>query len=158
MGFFEWLDKKDIESVKEHERQNEIARQKEEVKREFFRNKLREQGYDEWSIKDQEAITFGSKNGGGSATGGVTQVALFRTFGTSNLDQVFNECAPQMMQGIRETKLQTQVLNEKLDENKRYNELAGRYAELQKNYNDLLKQYDNLNKVLQNLTAQPNGR
>jgi len=158
MGIFDWVDKKSRESIKENERENEIQRQKEEKKREFYRNELRRKGYDEWTIKDLEADTFGPKSGGGSATGGVTQVALFRTFGTSNLDQVFDECAPQMMQGIRETKLQTQVLNEKLDENKRYNELAGRYAELQKNYNDLLKQYDNLNKVLQNLTAQPNGR
>ena len=154
MGFFEWLDKKDIESVKEHERQNEIARQKEEVKREFFRNKLREQGYDEWSIKDQEAITFGPKSGGGSATGGVTQVALFRTFGTSNLDQVFNECAPQMMQGIRETKLQTQALHEELAQNNKYHELLGRYNELQKHYEELQKQNQELLQILKNLGKQ----
>ena len=154
MGIFDWVDKKGRESIKENERQNEIQRQKEEKKREFYRNELRRKGYDEWTIKDLEADTFGPKSGGGSATGGVTQVALFRTFGTSNLDQVFNECAPQMMQGIRETKLQTQALHEELAQNNKYHELLGQYNELQKHYEELQKQNQELLQILKNLGKQ----
>ena len=155
MGFFEWMDRKDEEAVRENDRQNEIERQKDEWRKERFREYLREQGFNEQEIKDREQLTF--KNGtvnGGSATGGVTQVALFRTFGTSNLDQVFNECAPQMMQGIRETQLQTQALHEELAQNNKYHELLGRYNELQKNYEELLQQNQELLQIVKNLGKQ----
>lgn len=82
----------------------------------------------------------------------MTQVALFRTFGTSNLDQGFDECAPQMMQEIRETKLQTQALHEELAQNNKYHELLGKYNELQKHYEELLKQNQELLQIVKNLS------
>ena len=75
----------------------------------------------------------GSKNSSGT----VKKMALINTFGTSDLDEVIEGCAPHFTEtvyGIRD-KLNT----EEQDYKAKYYELKGRYDELQKNYQDLVK-------------------
>ncbi len=64
-------------------------------------------------------------------------MALINMFGTSDLDEVIEGCAPHFTEtvyGIRD-----KMNNEEQDYKAKYYELKGRYDELQKNYQELVK-------------------
>ena len=71
-----------------------------------------------------------------NSSGTVKKMALINMFGTSDLDEVIEGCAPHFTEtvyGIRD-----KLNDEEQDYKAKYYELKGRYDELQKNYQDLV--------------------
>lgn len=84
-------------------------------------------------IPEKKEYQPGHKN----KVGTVKNMALINMFGTSDLDEVIEGCAPHFTEtvyGIRD-----KLNDEEQDYKAKYYELKGRYDELQKNYQDLVK-------------------
>ena len=83
-------------------------------------------------IPEKKDYQPGHKNSSGT----VKKMALINMFGTSDLDEVIEGCAPHFTEtvyGIRD-----KLNYEEQDYKAKYYELKGRYDELQKNYQDLV--------------------
>ena len=89
------------------------------------------------------------KNGRPHTTnkGGVIESSVRNLYATSDLDEVYANCAPKMTNAIFDIK-------DKVDSYAEYKKLQGQYEELQKSYESLQKQNDNLSSILKNLTNQ----
>ncbi len=87
--------------------------------------------------KPQKLYEPGHKN----MVGTVKNMALINMFGTSDLDEVIEKCAPEFtkaMYGVRDK------VYEQDDYKAKYYELKGRYEELQKQNQELLQILKNL--------------
>ena len=89
------------------------------------------------------------KNGRPSTTnkGGVIESSVRNLYATSDLDEVYANCAPKITNALFDVK-------EKIDSYAEYKKLQGQYEELQKSYGTLQKQYDDLSTILKNITNQ----
>lgn len=89
------------------------------------------------------------KNGRPSTTnkGGVIESSVRNLYATSDLDEVYANCAPKMTNALFDIK-------DKVDSYAEYKKLQGEHEELQKSYDTLKKQYDDLSTILKNLTNQ----
>lgn len=89
------------------------------------------------------------KDGRPSTTnkGGVIESSVRNLYATSDLDEVYANCAPKMTNALFDVK-------EKIDSYAEYKKLQGQYEELQKSYGTLQKQYDDLSTILKNITNQ----
>ena len=89
------------------------------------------------------------KSGRPSTTnkGGVIESSVRNLYATSDLDEVYANCAPKMTNALFDIK-------EKVDSYAEYKKLQGQYEELQKSYGTLQKQYDDLSTILKNITNQ----
>ena len=92
------------------------------------------------------------KSGRPSTTnkGGVIESSVRNLYATSDLDEVYANCAPKTTNAIFDIKDKV----EQIDSYAEYKKLQGRYEELQKSYETLQKQNDNLSTILKNLTNQ----
>ena len=92
------------------------------------------------------------KNGRPSTTnkGGVIEASVRNLYATSDLDEVYANCAPKTTNAIFDIKDKV----EQIDSYAEYKKLQGRYEELQKSYETLQKQYDELNATLKILANQ----
>lgn len=79
--------------------------------------------------------------------GGVIESSVRNLYATSDLDEVYANCAPKMTNALFDVK-------EKIDSYAEYKKLQGQYEELQKSYGTLQKQYDDLSTILKNITNQ----
>ncbi len=94
------------------------------------------------------------KTGKSSAMyGGAVKIALMNLINTSDLDEVFRECAPEHSNRLARIELQTSSILDNLDAKSKYDELAGRYEELQKHYDELQKNYQDLVQSLSKFSA-----
>ena len=97
-------------------------------------------GFDERRRKRIKEEAQGKRSyqpGNKNSSGTVKKMALINMFGTSDLDEVIEGCAPHFTEtvyGIRD-----KLNDEEQDYKAKYYELKGRYDELQKNYQDLVK-------------------
>ncbi|MBE6085716.1 MAG: hypothetical protein E7203_09760 [Selenomonas ruminantium] len=94
---------------------------------------LIKEGYKEGLEESKGEYQPGHKNSSGT----VKKMALINMFGTSDLDEVIEGCAPHFTEtvyGIRD-----KLNDEAQDYKAKYYELKGRYDELQKNYQELVK-------------------
>ena len=82
--------------------------------------------------------------------GGVIESSVRNLYATSDLDEVYANCAPKTTNAIFDIKDKV----EQIDSYAEYKKLQGRYEELQKSYETLQKQNDNLSTILKNLTNQ----
>jgi len=89
------------------------------------------------------------KNGRPSTTnkGGVIESSVRNLYATSDLDEVYANCAPKMTNALFDIK-------DKVDSYAEYKKLQGEHEELQKSYDTLKKQYDDLSTIMKNLTHQ----
>lgn len=89
------------------------------------------------------------KNGRPSTTnkGGVIESSVRNLYATSDLDEVYANCAPKMTNALFDIK-------EKVDSYAEYKKLQGEHEELQRSYETLQKQYDELNATLKILANQ----
>ena len=92
------------------------------------------------------------KSGRPSTTnkGGVIESSVRNLYATSDLDEVYANCAPKTTNAIFDIKDKV----EQIDSYAEYKKLQGRYEELQKSYETLQKQYDELNATLKILANQ----
>lgn len=90
--------------------------------------------------------------------GTVKNMALINMFGTSDLDEVFEGCAPELTKAVYGIRDNINEMRKQNDSEAKYFELQGRYNELRKHYDELQKQYNDLSKILQNVTSQQAGR
>ena len=92
------------------------------------------------------------KSGRPSTTnkGGVIESSVHNLYATSDLDEVYANCAPKTTNAIFDIKDKV----EQIDSYAEYKKLQGRYEELQKSYETLQKQYDELNATLKILANQ----
>ena len=90
--------------------------------------------------------------------GGAVKIALMNLINTSDLDEVFNECAPEHSKRLARIELQTSSILENLDAKSKYDELAGRYNELQKHYEELQKNYQDLVHSLAKAPSDSNNK
>uniref|UniRef100_UPI003AB95987 hypothetical protein n=1 Tax=Selenomonas bovis TaxID=416586 RepID=UPI003AB95987 len=82
--------------------------------------------------------------------GGVIESSVRNLYATSDLDEVYANCAPKTTNAIFDIKDKV----EQIDSYAEYKKLQGRYEELQKSYETLQKQYDELNATLKILANQ----
>ena len=89
------------------------------------------------------------KSGRPSTTnkGGVIESSVRNLYATSDLDEVYANCAPKMTNALFDIK-------EKVDSYAEYKKLQGEHEELQRSYETLQKQYDELNATLKILANQ----
>lgn len=123
MGFFDGL-KKDLEEAK----QRRLEREK----------------HEEYIPPGEKMYQPGHKN----KVGTVKNMALINMFGTSDLDEVIEKCAPEFtkaMYGVRDTVIEAKKGQETKS---RYDELLGRYNELRKHYDELQENYQELVKIM----------
>ena len=108
------------------------------------------------SFKPMEKKVYqpGHKNMAGT----VKNMALINMFGTSDLDEVFEGCAPEFTKAVYGIRDNINEMRKQNDNEAKYFELQGRYNELRKHYDELQKQYNDLSKILQNVTSQQAGR
>lgn len=79
--------------------------------------------------------------------GGVIESSVRNLYATSDLDEVYANCAPKITNAIFDMK-------DSLATEAEYNELKGKYDELQKSYDNLQKHYDSLANILQSLSSE----
>ena len=89
------------------------------------------------------------KSGRPSTTnkGGVIESSVRNLYATSDLDEVYANCAPKTTNAIFDIK-------DKIDSYAEYKKLQGEHEELQRSYETLQKQYDDLSTILKNITNQ----
>ena len=92
------------------------------------------------------------KNGSPSTTnkGGVIESSVRNLYATSDLDEVYANCAPKTTNAIFDIKDKV----EQIDSYAEYKKLQGEHEELQRSYETLQKQYDDLSTILKNITNQ----
>lgn len=92
------------------------------------------------------------KNGRPSTTnkGGVIESSVRNLYATSDLDEVYANCAPKTTNAIFDIKDKV----EQIDSYAEYKKLQGEHEELQRSYETLQKQYDDLSTILKNITNQ----
>ena len=136
MGFFDSFK----EGFKEGKEQARIEREKEEKEREEWEKAHPNEDYNRHKIltratappKPQKLYEPGHKDFSGPVKG----MALINMFGTSDLDEVIEQCAPEFtkaMYGVRDK------VYEQDDYKAKYYELKGRYEELLKQNQELLQ-------------------
>ena len=94
----------------------------------------------------KENGTYVYRPGKKNRTGPAKKTALINLLGTSDLDEVFECCAPHLTNTVYEIR---DMLKDEHEVVKKYNELSGRYNELQKHYDELQKQYNELVDTMQ---------
>jgi len=92
------------------------------------------------------------KNGRPRTTnkGGVIESSVRNLYATSDLDEVYANCAPKTTNAIFDIKDKV----DQIDSYAEYKKLQGEHEELQKSYDTLKKQYDDLSTIMKNLTNQ----
>lgn len=92
------------------------------------------------------------KSGRPSTTnkGGVIESSVRNLYATSDLDEVYANCAPKTTNAIFDIKDKV----EQIDSYAEYKKLQGEHEELQRSYETLQKQYDDLSTILKNITNQ----
>lgn len=105
--------------------------------------------------KAKENGTYIYRPGRKNMTGPAKKNALINLLGTSDLDEVFENCAPHLTDTVYEIR---DMLKDEHDVVKNYHELSGRYNELQKHYDDLQKQYNALVETMQAMTKTNSSR
>ncbi len=135
MGFFSDIKKAEERAARRRERESEIAK----------------------LPPDQRMLILSQrekakKNGRPCTTnkGGVIESSVRNLYATSDLDEVYANCAPKTTNAIFDIKDKI----DKIDNYAEYKKLQGQYEELQKSYESLQKQNDNLSSILKNLTNQ----
>lgn len=132
MGFFSDIKKAEERAARRRERESEIAK----------------------LPPDQRMLILSQrekakKNGRPRTTnkGGVIESSVRNLYATSDLDEVYANCAPKMTNALFDIK-------DKVDSYAEYKKLQGEHEELQKSYDTLKKQYDDLSTIMKNLTTQ----
>lgn len=132
MGFFSDIKKAEERAARRRERETEIAHMPVGQRRLLH-------------IQQEKA----KKNGRPSTTnkGGVIESSVRNLYATSDLDEVYANCAPKMTNALFDIK-------EKVDSYAEYKKLQGEHEELQRSYETLQKQYDELNATMKILANQ----
>ena len=135
MGFFSDIKKAEERAARRRERETEIANMSPGKARLLL-------------LQKEKA----KKTGRPSTTnkGGVIESSVRNLYATSDLDEVYANCAPKTTNAIFDIKDKV----EQIDSYAEYKKLQGRYEELQKSYETLQKQYDELNATLKILANQ----
>ena len=135
MGFFSDIKKAEERAYKKMQRETEIANMPPGQRRLLL-------------LQREKA----KKSGRPSTTnkGGVIESSVRNLYATSDLDEVYANCAPKTTNAIFDIKDKV----EQIDSYAEYKKLQGRYEELQKSYETLQKQYDELNATLKILANQ----
>ena len=135
MGFFSDIKKAEERAYKKMQRESEIANMPPGQRRLLL-------------LQKEKA----KKTGRPSTTnkGGVIESSVRNLYATSDLDEVYANCAPKTTNAIFDIKDKV----EQIDSYAEYKKLQGRYEELQKSYETLQKQYDELNATLKILANQ----
>ena len=135
MGFFSDIKKAEERAYKKMQRESEIANMPPGQRRLLL-------------LQREKA----KKSGRPSTTnkGGVIESSVRNLYATSDLDEVYANCAPKTTNAIFDIKDKV----EQIDSYAEYKKLQGRYEELQKSYETLQKQYDELNATLKILANQ----
>ena len=84
-------------------------------------------------------------------TGPAKHNALINLLGTSDLDEVFEGCAPELTKAVYGIRDNINEMRKQNDNEAKYFELQGRYNELQKHYDELQKQNQELLQIVKNL-------
>ena len=132
MGFFSDIKKAEERAARKRERETEIANMPPGQRRLLL-------------LQKEKAKKSGRPSP--TNTGGVIESSVRNLYATSDLDEVYANCAPKMTNALFDIK-------EKVDSYAEYKKLQGQYEELQKSYGTLQKQYDDLSTILKNITNQ----
>ena len=152
MGLTKWLGC-DTESWLRRENEKEEQRQG------FLRRKAaREREWNEEHGISEAAAAYAAP-AADSGNGGAVQNALLNMFSTSDLDQIFADCSPQITQTLygaanmtKANNLELRAMKSELATDQQYRELKGRYDELQGRYGELERRYQELQEQQKRLT------
>ncbi len=135
MGFFSDIKKAEERAARRRERESEIAHMSPGKARLLL-------------LQKEKA----KKSGRPSTTnkGGVIESSVRNLYATSDLDEVYANCAPKTTNAIFDIKDKV----EQIDSYAEYKKLQGEHEELQRSYETLQKQYDDLSTILKNITNQ----